>query len=662
VLQPVRVIPIPTSQEQRSRSEQRDAEAERADAAGPARRRAGPLNARAYRGLPGEDEAASKDEYRVLLRIIRLTLRYRFRLMIAVGATVAASVFQLMVPPLLGQAVDGAVGLLGDGEVTGEAARAALVETAWLILAVSVLRGLFTLTHNYFGETIGHRIAYDLRLAFYDKLQYLSFSFHDRVHTGELITRGMLDLEGVRMFVNAGMLRLVLLAVLISVGAWLLISTDPVLGTLSLSFVPFVAWRSATARLRLRELWLTLQDRMAHIGQIMDENLTGIRVVRAFGAEGYELEKFARASDEAMAITGDRIRTRVASTTVMTYAYFIAMGLVLWVGGLRVMGGTMSVGMLTEFLTFMTILQLPVRQLGLLVNSTARASTCGGRLFALLDLEPAIADRADARELEIGEGVVRFESVSFAYDGTVGAPALHDLSFEVRRGRILGIVGPPGSGKSTIAHLLTRFYDVSRGRITIDGQDIREVTLRSLRENVRTVSQAPYLFTTSLENNIAYGNPWAEDSAIRDAAMLAHIDGFVAGLPEGYATLVGERGVSLSGGQKQRVAIARTAMLDPAVLILDDSMAAIDAGTESQIRDALSDQLARSATIIISHRLSALMHADEIAFLEAGRIVERGTHRSLIASGGRYAALYRLQTREGALEGDDGSETAATVK
>jgi len=654
------VIPIPTAPEQQSRSEQTDATESRASSAGQARARL--LNARAYRGLPGEDEAASKDEYRVLLRIIRLTLRYRFRLTIAVGATVAAAVFQLMVPPLLGQAVDGALGLLGDGEMTREAARAALVETAWLILAVSVLRGLFTLTHNYFGETIGHRIAYDLRLSFYDKLQYLSFSFHDRVHTGELITRGMLDLEGVRMFVNAGMLRLVLLAVLISVGAGLLLSTDAVLGALSLSFVPFVAWRSATARLRLRELWLTLQDRMAHIGQIMDENLTGIRVVRAFGAEDYELEKFARASEEAMQITGDRIRTRVASTTVMTYAYFIAMGLVLWVGGLRVLDGTMSVGTLTEFLTFMTILQLPVRQLGLLVNSTARASTCGGRLFALLDLEPAIADRADAHELAIGEGVVRFENVSFAYGGTVGAPALHDVSFEVRRGRILGIVGPPGSGKSTIAHLLTRFYDVSEGRITIDGQDIRDVTLRSLRKNVRTVSQAPYLFTTSLENNIAYGNPWAEDSAIRDAAMLAHIDGFVAGLPEGYATLVGERGVSLSGGQKQRVAIARTAMLDPAILILDDSMAAIDAGTESQIRDALSDHLARSATIIISHRLSALMHADEIAFLEAGRIVERGTHRSLIASGGRYAALYRLQTREGALAGDDASETAVTAK
>ncbi|NND49289.1 MAG: ABC transporter ATP-binding protein [Rhizobiales bacterium] len=580
-------------------------------------------------------------------------MRYKGRLAIAMGATVAAAIFQLLVPPLLGDAVDGALGLLGTVEVSRAEARASLIEAAWLLLAVSVLRGLFTLVHNYFGETIGHRIAYDLRLAFYNKLQHLSFSFHDRVHTGELITRGMLDLEGVRMFVNTGMLRLVLLLVLISAGAWLLLSTDVVLGALSLSFVPFVAWRSATARLRLRELWLTLQDRMALIGRIMDENLTGIRVVRAFGAEGYELDKYSVASDEAMGIADQRIRTRVTSTTVMTYAYFIAMGLVLWVGGLRVLEGSMSVGTLTEFLTFMTILQLPVRQLGLLVNSTARASTCGGRFFALLDLEPEIRDRPEAKDLDVSEGVVRFENVSFAYDGPAGVPALHDVSFEVRRGKILGIVGPPGSGKSTIAHLLARFYDAGQGRITIDNQDIRDVTLASLRDNVRTVAQAPYLFTTSLENNIAYGNPWAENSAIRDAAMLAHIDGFVAGLPEGYGTLVGERGVSLSGGQKQRVAIARTAMLDPTVLILDDSMAAIDAGTESQIRDALAEQLSHSATIIISHRLSALMHADEIAFLEGGRIVERGSHKSLIEAGGRYAALYRLQTREGAIEGED---------
>ncbi|MGH6619877.1 MAG: ABC transporter ATP-binding protein, partial [Alphaproteobacteria bacterium] len=246
--------------------------------------------------------------------------------------------------------------------------------------------------------------------------------------------------------------------------------------------------------------------------------------------------------------------------------------------------------------------------------------------------------------------------VSFAYGGPGSPPALRGVSFEVGRGKSLGIIGPPGSGKSTIVHLLTRFYDVTGGRITLDGQDVRDVTLESLRRDVCAVPQDPFLFMTSLQNNIAYGDPWAEDGSIYNAAQVAQIDGFVGQLPEGYETLVGERGVSLSGGQKQRVAIARTAMLRPAVLILDDSTAAIDAATEQQIRRLLKSDMDSRATIIISHRLGSLRHADEIVFLEDGRIVERGTHDSLVALGGRYAALHALQTRQvGDGDGDAGA-------
>jgi ATP-binding cassette subfamily B protein len=582
----------------------------------------------AYEGLTGDLDRSVAGDFSILWRIVRLASRYRLQLAVALAAALGAAVFQLAIPRLLGDAVDHAVGLLGQNAVAPEVARGALLQSALILLAVSIFRGLFTLVHNYSGEAIGHHLAYDLRLAFYDKLQTLSFSFHDRVHTGDLITRGMLDLEGVRMFMNTGLLRLVLLTVLIGIGAVMLLSTDVALGLLSLSFVPFVSWRSATARLKLRALWLALQEKMAVIGRIMDENLTGIRVVRAFGAEAYELGKFKTASDDAMA-------------------------LVLWFGGTRVIEGSMTVGTLTEFLTFMTILQAPVRQLGLLVNSAARASTCGARLFAVLDLEPAIRDRPDAEPLEVTQGNVRFENVSFAYGGPGSPPALRGVSFEVGRGKSLGILGPPGSGKSTIVHLLTRFYDVTSGRITLDGKDIRDVTLESLRRDVCAVPQDPFLFMTSVQNNIAYGDPWAEEESIHGAARLAQIDGFVGQLPEGYETLVGERGVSLSGGQKQRVAIARTAMLRPAVLILDDSTAAIDAATEQQIRRLLKTHMESRATIIISHRLGSLRHADEIIFLEDGRIVERGTHDSLVALGGRYAALYALQTRQ-----DGDTETA----
>ncbi|MDD9928272.1 MAG: ABC transporter ATP-binding protein [Rhodospirillaceae bacterium] len=307
----------------------------------------------------------------------------------------------------------------------------------------------------------------------------------------------------------------------------------------------------------------------------------------------------------------------------------------------------MTVGTLTVFLTFITILQAPVRQLGLLVNSIARASTCGSRLFAVLDLVPVIGDQRDAPALDLREGTVQFEDVSFSYTGDGAPPVLRSVSFEVGRGKTLGIVGRPGSGKSTIANLLPRYYDPTDGRITIDGQDIRDVHIASLRQAVCVVQQDPFLFTASLENNIAYGNPWADDEMIQGAASVAQIDGFVDQLPDGFGTLVGERGVSLSGGQKQRVAIARAAMLRSAVLIFDDSTAAIDAETEQRIRAALKPHMENCATIVISHRLGALRHADEIVFLEAGRIVERGTHDALIAEDGRYAALHALQNQDG---------------
>jgi ATP-binding cassette subfamily B protein len=606
------------------------------------------LYAHTYGGVASDLDHDLGDDAGVLLRIVKLAFEYRARIGLAIAATLIAAAFQLMIPRLLGNAVDGALGLLGDGSVTPEAARAALLQAAALLLGASVLRGTFTLIHNYCGETIGHLLACRLRLQFYDKLQRLSFSFHDSVHTGELITRGMLDLEGLRSFMNTGFLRVFLLTTLIGAGAWLMMSTDPTLGALSLSFVPFVAWRSATARLRLRRLWFALQTQMGVLGRIMDENLTGIRVVRAFDAEDHELGKYNVASDEAMTIADERIKTRVFSTTAMTFAYFVSMGLVLWVGGLRVLDGQMSVGMLTEFLAFMTILQLPVRQLGLMINAFARAASCGARLFNILDVEAEIRDRDGALPLDPETGTLRFDNVAFAYGGEGLPSVLNGVSFEVKRGKTLGIVGPPGSGKSTIAQLIPRFYDVTTGCITIDGQDIRDVTLDSLRRGVCILQQDPFLFTASIENNIAYGDPWAEDDAIRGAASIAQIHGFIGGLPERYETLVGERGVSLSGGQKQRVVIARTALLRPAIIVLDDSTAAIDAGTEHRIRQSLREHAETAATIIVSHRLGTLKHADEIIFLEDGVVVERGTHETLVASAGRYARLFDLQGRAAA--------------
>ncbi len=591
--------------------------------------------------------------FSALMRITRMTLRHPWQVTAAIGATFVAAGLQLAIPRLLGRAVDQTQGVLTDAV----GAENALFQTALILLAVSVFRGLFTMLQNYFGESVGHNVGYELRLAYYEKLQRLSFGFHDGVHTGDLITLGILDIDGVRMLFSTGLVRLVLLVVLIGVGAYILISTDMLLGLVSLSFVPFVAWRSSVTQLRLRATWLALQERLAVVSRIMDENLGGIRVVRAFAAQEHELGKFDQASENALELAHSRTRIRVFNTSAMNFSFFLAMGLVLWAGGTQVIEGKISIGTLASFLTFMTILQMPVRQLGLLVNSFARASTCGTRLFELLDLDVAVRDKPGSAPLAITDGTLRFEHVDFHYPGMPDHDVLSDVSLEAKRGETIGIVGPPGSGKSTLAHLIPRFYDVSGGRITIDGQDIREVTVESLRQTVAIVQQDSFLFTTTIENNIVYGDPWAKEQRIERASEYAQLHNYVLSLPMGYDTVVGERGVSLSGGQRQRLSIARILMLRPSVMIFDNSTAAIDAGTERRIRSAIRRFASDRVTIVISHRLSSLMHADKIIFLEGGRIVERGTHDELLALGGRYRALYDLQVNPG----DDVIRTGSDV-
>ncbi|KWV60021.1 multidrug ABC transporter [Rhizobium altiplani] len=581
-----------------------------------------------------------------LVRITVMAFRHPWQSGFAIGATLVASTFQLMIPRLLGRAVDHTQVAMEGGQA-GQIAQDALLTTALMLLGASVLRGIFTMIQNYYSESVGHHMGYELRLACYEKIQRLSFSFHDSVHSGDLITVGLLDLEGVRMYFSTALVRMVLLTMLIGIGAYMLLSTDVVLGLLALSFVPFVAWRSSVTQLRLRATWLDLQERLSVLTRIMEENLGGIRVVRAFAAQAHEMMKFEGASKNALALAHQRVGIRVINTSAMTFSFFAAMGLVLWVGGGKVMAGEMTVGTLTSFLTFMTILQMPVRQLGLMVNAFARASTCGTRLFNLLDLEIAVRDAPDARDLVLSDGTLRFENVSFAYPSSPMHEVLSKVSFEAKRGETIGIVGPPGSGKSTLAHLIPRFYDVTTGKITIDGQDIRKATLQSLRRAVAVVQQDSFLFTTSIENNIAYGDPWAKESRIERASESAQLHNYVLGLPTGYGTVVGERGVSLSGGQRQRLSIARALMLKPAVMVFDDSTAAIDAATEQRIRSAMRKYAADRVTIIVAHRLSSLMHADQILFVENGQIVERGTHEELLAAGGRYKALYDLQVRPG---------------
>ena len=594
------------------------------------------------------DSDPTGGSFNVLMRIVRMAFDYPWLLAIGLVFIIGASVFQLFIPLLIGDGVDTVEEVFTSPDADTNELRRTLLMTAVFLLGSAILRGLFTFGHMYISENIAQRLGYRLRMLYYEKLQRLSFAYHDRVHTGDLLTRGLLDIEGIRAFASRGLLRVVYLAIFVSTGTFLMMRVDWELALISLSFVPIAAWRSIVARLQTSRGWRLYQEEMGRLTKVMDENLKGIRVVRSFSAEPYEMVKYDKSSNEAFNRAFHLVGVRAKNLSIITLAFLGVMSVVLLVGGMKVLdeNDPFSLGQLAQFLAFMSIMQNPVRQLGMVVAGWAQGATSGKRLFEVLDQVPEIDDKPSAKDLVLTDGALRFESVDFAYMDEYGdEQVLSDVSFEARPGHTIGIVGPPGSGKSTLAHLIPRFYDPIAGRILIDDQDISDVTLSSLRRTVGVVEQDTFLFTTTVDNNVAYGDPWAEHRNIESATSHAQMSEYVERLPGGYGTLVGERGVSLSGGQRQRLSIARSIMLHPQIIVFDDSTAAIDAATEQRIRAALQEVTADRATIIISHRLSSLMHANEILFLEGGKIIERGTHAELLELGGKYRDLYELQIR-----------------
>jgi ATP-binding cassette subfamily B multidrug efflux pump len=593
----------------------------------------------------------------ILRRIVTLALKTDpLQVVLAIACSLGSAVASLAVPRLFGHAVDQIAALLkaldharalhlpaAQQQLLAQQSEHTLWLSAGLVIAVGIVSGLLTGMGGFQAEWVSQKVGYRLRLDFFRQLQRLSFGFHDKIHSGDLITRGMIDLEGTRMFIQNGMMMSLTLVLLLVVATWLMFATDPVMALLALAFVPFSVVTLGRVGFLLRLAMMRVQTLMSILTLTMEENLQGIRVVRSFAARNFELVKFDKAATEALRQAYERIKLRMTAIRTTTLTFYFSQGAVLWYGGHKVAAGTMTPGVMAAFVLYLAILQGPVRQVIMIVLSASRATVCGSRLFEILDIEPDIADKPGAPALSPSEGLLAFEHVDFAYDP--GKLVLHDVSFRVGRGQTLGIVGPPGSGKSTIANLIPRFYDVSGGAITIDGVDIRDVQLAGLREYVGLVQQEAFLFDATVTNNVAYADPWAEEDRIVGATKTAQLHEYIAHLPKAYDTRVGERGVALSGGQRQRMSIARGVVPGPGIMIFDDSTAAIDAVTEKRVRDALADATRAKATIIIAHRLSSLMHADEILVLEEGRVVERGTHAQLLALGGEYYDLFQLQTR-----------------
>jgi ATP-binding cassette subfamily B protein len=569
---------------------------------------------------------------KTLLRLIIFTRKYRRKLLLAFIFLVATSAFSLTVPWILGRAVDVAV---GNGELRS------LIIAALIVLGANAFRGVFAYGHTYLAEFVSQKTAYDIRNAFYDKVQRLSFSFHDQAQTGQLMSRATADVEAIRMFFGRGLLGVAQTIILFIGISYLLISLNWQLAALTLIFLPAVGWRAVVVSNRLRPIWLKIQELMGTLGTILEESLTGIRVVKAFSRQKEESQKFSAQAKLLYNEHIDATRQRAFNMALMVFLITVPTALILWYGGRQVIDGTLTLGGLTQFILYLGMMSMPVRRLGFMANIFSRTVSAGERILEILDTEAAIQEKANALELDGVKGEVGFHNVSFSYDST--PPVLKNVNFSVEPGKLVALVGGLGSGKSTIAHLLPRFYDVTNGSITIDGTDIRNVTMASLRRSVGIVQQDIFLFSATIRDNIAYGAVNADMEKIVTAAKAAQLHDFIQSLPDGYNTWVGERGITLSGGEKQRLAIARTLLVNPSILILDDSTSSVDIETEHLIRSALNKLIKGRTTFIITHRLPIIRNADLILVLKDGEIVERGRHKELMAGDGLYKELYESQ-------------------
>ncbi len=513
-----------------------------------------------------------------------------------------------------------------------------------IVLSLYAARGVFAYGQNYMSEFLSQKVAYDLRNDLYNKIQGLSFSFHDRSQTGQLMSRVTVDVETSRQFLSTSLLNLV-----ITFGRFILIAVIVfnLNWQLALSIVialPIVAYISANTAQTLRPIWLSVQQQEGAYSAVLQEVISGMRVVQAFTAEDREFENFQKANWAVREQSLKANQIAAMRQPMIAFCMQLLMVMVLAYGGLQVIHGHMTYGTLFAFAQYNAQLTQPIRMVGFLLNTSSRAVASGERIFEILDMQSEIVDKPGAVDLQEVRGDVVYDHVSFSYGKSLNV--ISDINLQVKAGETIAFLGPVGSGKSTILNLLPRFYDVTAGRILIDGVDVRDVTLTSLRANVGIVMQDVFLFNGTIHDNISYGKPDATDEEIIEAAKIARLHDFIMSQPEGYDTWVGERGITLSGGQKQRVSIARTLLLNPKILVLDDSTSSVDMETEYLIQQAMGALMEGRTSFVIAQRLRTVRDADRIVVLDGGRIVESGTHEELLDHGGLYREIYDVQLKD----------------